>query len=122
MAESTDTSQSMSPADWASSVPARGRGSMGVYTQQCLLPANFRDAAPKTKQAQINLYVKQTTSAAVKDKIDSFATYGFADIMTLTRRTQGHHRQDHRRHGGDVFLGAPAAAPRFRCRRTAAAV
>ncbi|MFI1408417.1 hypothetical protein ACH4Y0_00525 [Streptomyces sp. NPDC020707] len=62
MAESTDTSQSMSPVDWASSVPARGRGSMGVYTQQCLLPANSRDAAPKTKQAQINLYVKQMTS------------------------------------------------------------
>lgn len=87
----------------------------GVYTQQYLLPANSRATAPKAKQAQIDLYVQQMTSAGAEGKIDSFATYGFADIMTLAEVLKGIEgeitaataKSALASYKGDVFLGAP---------------
>ncbi len=92
-----------------------GSQAEGVYTQQYLLPANSRDTAPKGKQAQIDLYVKHMTAAGATDKIDSFATYGFADIMTLTDVLKGVNgkitaatvKSALATYKGDVFLGAP---------------
>ncbi|MFJ6076347.1 ABC transporter substrate-binding protein [Streptomyces sp. NPDC093065] len=92
-----------------------GSQAEGVYTQQYLLPANSRATAPKAKQAQIDLYVQQMTSAGAEDKIDSFATYGFADIMTLTEVlktikgdiTAATARSALASYKGDVFLGTP---------------
>ncbi|MGW6796737.1 ABC transporter substrate-binding protein [Streptomyces chartreusis] len=92
-----------------------GPQSEGVYTQQYLLPANSKDTAPKAKQAQIDLYVEQMTSAGAKDKIGSFAIYGFADVMTLTDVLKGVSgeitaataKTALAAYKGDVFLGAP---------------
>jgi branched-chain amino acid transport system substrate-binding protein len=92
-----------------------GAQAKGVYTQQYLLPAGSRDTAPKDKQKQIDLYVEQMNAAGAKDKVDSFATYGFADVMTLTdvlkgisgKITAATVKSALATYKGDVFLGAP---------------
>ncbi|WP_159074359.1 ABC transporter substrate-binding protein [Streptomyces dioscori] len=92
-----------------------GSQAEGVHTQQYLLPANSRDTAPEAKQRQIDLYVEQMTAAGAKDRIDSFAIYGFADVMTLTDVLKGISgrispatvKSALTTYKGDVFLGAP---------------
>jgi branched-chain amino acid transport system substrate-binding protein len=66
-----------------------GSQAEGVYTLQYLLTARAKPSAPVAKQDQIQLYVDQMRAGGAEDKIDSYATYGFASIMTIAEVLKG---------------------------------
>jgi branched-chain amino acid transport system substrate-binding protein len=91
-----------------------GSQAAGVYTTQYLLTADALGTAPETKKPQIQLYIDQMTAAGAKDKVNTFATEGFSDIMTITDALKGVSGDVTaatagpviKAYKGDVFLGA----------------
>ena len=66
-----------------------GSQAAGVYTLQILLTADAKGTAPEAKKAQIQLYIDQMTAAGAKEKVNTFATEGFSNIMTVTEALKG---------------------------------
>jgi branched-chain amino acid transport system substrate-binding protein len=96
-------------------VKTLGSKAEGVYTLQYLLTAKTKDSAPADKKDQVQLYIDQMTAFGATDKIDTYATYGFASVMTLKdvltgvtgEVTSATAKAALDAYKGDVFLSGP---------------
>lgn len=66
-----------------------GEVAEGVVSLAVLVPPTAQDTAPAKTQADIDIYKEAMTRDGAEDGIDSFAIYGFSDVITFASALDG---------------------------------